>query len=871
MLQIKNIIKDYGDKENVVHALKGVSLNFRQSEFVSILGQSGCGKTTMLNIIGGLDRYTSGDLIIDGMSTKNFKDVDWDTYRNVRIGFIFQSYNLISHINILANVEMALVLSGISAQERRQRAIAALEAVGLKDQLHKRPNQLSGGQMQRVSIARALINNPDILLADEPTGALDSNTSVQIMDMLKEIAKDRLVIMVTHNKDLAEEYSTRIISLKDGLVIDDTNPYIIEEDVKDILASDKKEEQEVLNDNLDVVKEKEDKKLERQRIKEKKKKLAKTSMSFLTAIKLSFNNLMTKKGRTILTAIAASIGIIGVSLVLAISNGFTKYVDKMQTDMLAGYPVQISQKYYDIETLMGFMQGQMADTSNTANKFPTDGKVSSYQIDINALADAVKQNKITDEYIDYLEKMDKSLYGSIYYSYDMNMYVLNTISDSFVNKEIKIKQGNLEIPVKNKVIYLNKDESHPDVQDSNSPYQRVNSSLLTMGWDEITGEESFINSQYDLMYGRFPKEKHEVMLVLDTANRITEVTAGCLGLDPNKAYTFEELLTEANKEVVDSVSGKITKGRMTVYTNNEIYELDTESNLYKIKNYDALYNSDAGIKLEVVGIYRQKEGVSYATLNTGICYLNSLTQYMLQENLNSDIVNAQKADKQHSVITGNEFATDLGFANMATGGTTYNDAINSLGGSDRPTNINIYPVNFEAKEKIVAYLDKWNETHKSSDKVQYTDMAAMLASMLSQMIKILTIALTCFSAVSLFVSSFMIGIITYVSVVERTKEIGILRSLGARKKDIARVFNAETGIIGFAAGVIGVLITYILHIPINLLVNHFAGMTINICALHPVTALLMIALSMCLTLIAGLFPSSIAAKKDPVLALSATN
>lgn len=832
MLQLKNIVKDYGEKENIVHALKGVSLNFRKSEFVAILGQSGCGKTTLLNIVGGLDRYTSGDLIIDGVSTKKYQDVDWDAYRNVRIGFIFQSYNLINHIDILSNVEMSLTLSGVPAKERKERALNALEAVGLKDQAKKKPNQLSGGQMQRVSIARALINNPDIILADEPTGALDSNTSIQIMDLLKEIAKDRLVIMVTHNPDLADQYSNRIIRLSDGEVISDTNPYEI---VKEQVSED-----------MDM-----SKRPDRQETREKKKKLAKTSMSFWTAIKLSFNNLMTKKGRTILTSIAGSIGIIGVALVLAISNGFTQYVDNMQTDMLAGYPIEIAEESYDYEMLLGFLQGDGLPASETAEEFPDTKVVSSYDIDVNKIMkEAVYNNTLDEEYIAYLENMDKSWYSSIYYGYGLNINVLT--------------KRNLEYLKDFKGEYLLLDKSsYKDLDATSSPYQIANDKVIGTGWNEIKGPEAFINSQYDCLYGSFPTQKDEVMLVVNKSNQLSALSMAALGLDPDETYTFESLIETINSNP------------LKVYTNNEFYYKDGE--LYKAYKGKDLYNTEKGFALKITGIYRQKEGTSFQTQSEGICYTQALTQYILQDSMTSDIVVAQRVSEKKDVRTGEELVEENDMSSMSAimaGGSvgtakTLKSVLAELGGIDTPNTINIYPVNFETKGYITAYLDEWNTQHADdeSKQVNYNDMAALLASMLSEMIRILTIALTAFSSVSLVVSSFMIGIITYVSVVERTKEIGVLRSLGARKKDISRVFNAEALIIGFTAGVIGVLVTYILSIPINLIINWKVGMAINICALHPLAALAMVALSMFLTFVAGLIPSRLAAKRDPVVAL----
>ena len=664
MLQLKNIVKDYGDKENVVHALKGVSLNFRESEFVAILGQSGCGKTTLLNIVGGLDRYTDGDLIIDGVSTKKYQDVDWDAYRNVRIGFIFQSYNLITHQDILSNVEMALTLSGIPAKERKERALKALEEVGLKDQAHKKPNQLSGGQMQRVSIARALINNPNIILADEPTGALDSNTSIQIMDILKDIAKDRLVIMVTHNPELADQYATRIIRLSDGEVIGDTNPYeVVDEEIK--------QEEVVL-----------DKKEARKITKEKKKTLARTSMSFLTAIKLSFNNLMTKKGRTILTSIAGSIGIIGVALVLAISNGFQQYVDNMQTDMLAGYPIEIAEESYDYEMLLGFLQGEglPQDESTKKEEFPDTQEISSYDIDVQKIIkDAVYKNTLDEEYVQYLEDMDKSWYSSIYYDYAMKMNVLTNRNLSYLKSQ--------------KGAYLLLDKA-TNTDALTNPVQPAKSQLIGTGWAAIKGPEAFINAQYDKLYGTFPTQKDEVLLVVNTSNQLSAMTMAALGLDPFKTYTFEELMEALNANP------------LKVYTNNEYYYLDSDD-LYKVNDKKALYESDKGISLKVVGIYRQKQGTSFSTLSEGICYTQALTNYMLSQAMDSEVVKAQRLNSEKDVRTGEDLVEESEMSDMAAiisgGGSAVSNAktqksvLRELGGIDTPTAINIYPVNFEMK------------------------------------------------------------------------------------------------------------------------------------------------------------------------------
>ena len=822
MLQLKNIVKDYGKDENVVHALKGVSLNFRDNEFVSILGQSGCGKTTLLNIIGGLDRYTSGDLIIDGISTKKFQDVDWDAYRNGRIGFIFQSYNLINHIDILSNVEMSLTLSGVPAAERKERALKALEAVGLKDQVKKKPNQLSGGQMQRVSIARALINNPNIILADEPTGALDSNTSIQIMEILKDIAKDRLVIMVTHNPDLAEEYSTRIVRLSDGEVVSDSNP--CEDETIDTNEEINTRKVETSSE----ISKKELRKINR----EKKKKLAKTSMSFITALKLSFTNLMTKKARTILTAVAGSIGIIGLSLVLAISNGFSSYVKTMEQDMLAGYPITIEKNSIDYASAMdlisnGSMGGGSSSSSDDSSLYPDTGKIepSSSVEQLTSLTNIMQTNTLDSDYMDYLSKMDKKLYGSIYYKYNMKINVVGKpykkLFESYANLV------GLVSPSYASLIYNNKD---------NLDYLNISDMTSMVTLNEITGDETFVNNQYDCLYGAFPKSKDEIILIVDESNRISDFTLAALGMkvqfrtkteNMTESYTFEEIIQQVNENP------------LKVYANNEYYYDATtgENKYYKANNTQDLYTSETTdcVELKVVGIYRKKESVSYTTMQTGIAYTSELVEYLLDKNYNSDVVEAQRGQDEYVLTVDGEYpgtASDS-IGSMFGAGTSISDkdvALEVLGGSKNPVAIYIYPTDFDSKEGITNYLDAWNETYSANKEkqVSYNDMAAIIASTLSQMIRIITIALAAFSSVSLVVSSFMIGIITYVSVVERTKEIGILRSLGARKKDISRVFNAETLIIGFIAGVIGIIITYILSIPINLIINWKAGMVLNL-------------------------------------------
>lgn len=803
MLKLEGITKDYKAGDGVVHALKGIDLEFRRTEFVSILGHSGCGKTTMLNIIGGLDRYTDGDMSIDGVSTKKYKDVDWDTYRNIRIGFVFQSYNLIQHLTILDNVAMAMTLSGVGLAERKRRAEEALRTVGLEEQIKKLPNQLSGGQMQRVSIARAIVNNPEIILADEPTGALDSATSVQVMELLKEISKTKLVIMVTHNRELAEKYSTRIVSVKDGEIVGDTMPY---DGSDDETKAEKSEEFNATD-------------------KEKKQKLKKSSMSYSTAIKLSFKNLMTKKGRTLMTSIAGSIGIIGVCLVLAISNGFSNYVNDLQQTVLAGYPVQIAQQTFDTNVLLSMLMGGTSGSDKKV-QYPDDGTIYQYNA-LDMINSAIIQNDFGQEYIDYVNIVkEKGWANSVTYSYGMNMTVVGKISNLFSadTYEQVNSSGTLNINMD-----FDSEKITPNI-----------------GWSEMIGDEEFITSQYDIIAGKFPENKNQVVLVVDTYNQSN--------ISVLKGLGFSETDTKIGYD-------EIVGTKLRVVANNDIYE-QGENGLFAEKSTSAqleqLFNapaSDTNLEIEVVGVLRPKEGVQLALLSSGINYTSELTQYLLEVNAESDIVKAQAASTDTDVTTGLPF----------TGSNTYRKAMQKLGGDSTPTGMNIYPKDFEGKEAIIAYLDEWN-TNNPSAKVVYVDMSEMATSMLNEIIRIISIVLVCFAAISLVVSSVMIGIITYVSVVERTKEIGILRSLGARKIDISNVFNAETFIIGLMAGVIGVIVTYILSIPINLIIYNLVEIG-TLCMLSPWHALLMIVVSFALTLIAGLVPSSVAAKKDPVEAL----
>lgn len=753
----------------------------------------------MLNIIGGLDRYTDGDMSIDGVSTKKYKDVDWDTYRNIRIGFVFQSYNLIQHLTILDNVAMAMTLSGVGLAERKRRAEEALRIVGLEGQMKKLPNQLSGGQMQRVSIARAIVNNPEIILADEPTGALDSATSVQIMELLKEISRTKLVIMVTHNRELAEQYSTRIVSVKDGEIVGDTMPY----DGSDESSTEKKVEFEVTD-------------------KEKKKKLKKSSMSYSTAIKLSFKNLMTKKGRTLMTSIAGSIGIIGVCLVLAISNGFSNYVNELQQTVLAGYPVQIAQETFDTNVFLNMFMGGTSG-SDGRTQYPDKDTVIQYNPS-EMISSAVIENDFGQDYIDYVNKVKENGWASsVTYSYGMDMTV--------IGKTVNVLGA--------------------------ENYEKVNpsggfdmSGLIVpkadIGWSEMIGDEEFIMSQYDLVAGTFPQNKNQVILVVDSYNQAN--VSVLLGLG----------FRSSQKEVsFDDIVGT----KLRVVANDDLY-VEGENGLFAEKTDSAalkeLYlapESETNLEIEVVGVLRPKEGTQLALLSTGINYTSELTQYLLGVNSKSRIVEAQSANTSTDVTTGMPF----------TEKDTYRKAMQKIGGDSTPTGMNIYPKDFSGKEKIIAYLDQWNADNPDSE-VVYVDMSEMAAGMLNEIIRIISIVLVCFAAISLVVSSVMIGIITYVSVVERTKEIGILRSLGARKIDISNVFNAETFIIGLLAGVIGVIVTYILSIPINLIIYNLVEIS-TLCMLSPWHALIMIVVSFVLTLVAGLVPSSVAAKKDPVEAL----
>ena len=766
MLEIKNINKSYKVGDYKQKVLKDVSIKFRENEFVSILGQSGSGKTTLLNLIGGLDRYDTGDIIINGKSTKHFKDKDWDAYRNNSIGFIFQSYNLINHISILDNVEMGMTLSGVSRKLRRERAIEVLKKVGLGDHINKKPNQLSGGQMQRVAIARALANNPDIILADEPTGALDSKTSKSIMNLIKEISKDKLVIMVTHNEEIADEYSSRIIKLSDGVIIEDSNP--VEE-----------------ND------------------KESTYKLKKTSMSFITALNLSLRNIITKKGRTLLTAFASSIGIIGIALILSLSNGFDKQIEKFENDTLTNYPITIS-------------KGTMENTEEAMSLFTnTDGKYSDEKYIYKQKIDLEKMthiNNIDENYLNYLDSIDKNLIDGISYT---------RLSVMGINLLVKGKKTNM-------------------VSFSTS----LNSVMtIPKSFDE---GNNYLTNNYDLLYGKFPKEATDVLLVISSDNEVSEKVLENLGLDIEKEkFSFEDVL---NKELVyvinDNLYNKIKVGNKTIYMMKN--------------NYDELYDMSNNIKLKIAGIVRLKKDVKTGMFTPGIVFKDELGELIYEKNKNSEVVKSQKG-KDYFVLSGEKFTKESMISSEV-------EAISYLGGNKIPYIINIYPKDFNAKNKISELLDKYNENKTDEDKIVYKDYAKIFVDLSQNIMDAITYVLIAFSAISLVVSSIMIGIITYISVLERTKEIGILRSLGARKKDITRVFNAETFIIGLTSGLIGIIIARLLLFPVNMILENITSLQ-NVAILNPLHAIILIIISLILTLIGGYIPAVMASHKDPVESL----
>ncbi len=814
MLRLIDIKKDYNlNEKDVVHALKGINIDFRKSEFVSILGPSGCGKTTLLNIIGGLDDYTDGDLIINNKSTKKFKDSDWDSYRNHQIGFVFQSYNLISHQNVLSNVELALTLSGVSKKERRKKAIEALEAVGLHDQIYKRPNQLSGGQMQRVAIARALVNNPDIILADEPTGALDSKTSVQIMNILKDISKDKLIIMVTHNEDLAFEYSNRVIKLLDGNVIDDSNPY-----------NAKNDKDEELNNK-------------------------KISMNFLTALSLSFNNLLTKKGRTILTSFAGSIGIIGIALILSLSNGVKSYINKVEEDALSSYPLTVEKNTVDMNELMNsFMGIEKNKEEHEKDKIYSNNILADM---LSTMTKGLQTNNLKDfkTYIEGNTKL-KDLTLNIQYKYDVNL--------------------NIYKEEKNKVIQINPSNIFTKMMGmGNEQSQNMSEMASISGYQvftEMLDNDDLLKRQYDLVAGSWPKNEDELVLIVNEDNEISDYILYTLGIKN------QDEISEIFKKV--SI-GEEVESEISSYNYDDLlnlqYKLVLPTSLYeKVGNkWTPIITEDGikkvvsnGITLKVVGIIRGNEEATSTSINGSVGYKSSLITKIVNLINESKIVKEQKANSNINVFTGTTFD------NL----NTYERNLETLNVFDfeSPSSISLYAKDFDSKEEIIDIIDNYNEKQKDKDKeeniIRYTDIVGTMIGSVSSIVNTISYVLIAFVTISLVVSSIMIGIITYISVIERTKEIGILRAIGASKKDVSRVFNAETIIVGFSAGLIGILVTVLLNIPINIIIKNITGIS-GISKLPFFGAIILIAISVILTLIAGLIPSRIASKKDPVEAL----
>ena len=969
MLKLKEIKKDYTVGDSCVHALKGINLEFRENEFVAILGHSGCGKTTLLNIIGGLDQYTSGDLIINDKSTKNFTDEDWDSYRNHSIGFVFQSYNLIPHQTVLSNVELALTLSGVAPAERRERATEALKKVGLGDQLNKKPNQMSGGQMQRVAIARALVNDPDILLADEPTGALDSETSVQIMDILKDISRDKLIIMVTHNPELAMNYASRVIRLRDGLIVDDSAPYSSDGEPRLVPAKTKK-----------------------------------TSMSFLTALALSMNNLLTKKARTILTAFAGSIGIIGIALIMSLSNGIQNYIDKVQEDTLSSYPITLQAEAVDMTSMMTSLMGVHADA--VENQHDKDAVYSStvmYEM-MNSMVSADTQTNNLKAFKEYIEKDGNEInqyISSIQYSYDLDM-----------NLYAEDVDGNI---VKTDVVELFQNAMSQTFGGDYSTYFNTFGDAYSAmdAWQEMLPGENgeainpLLKEQYDVLYGRWPDKYDEVVLVVDNNNEVSDLVLYALGLKSNSTLSEdmeafmaqESLRTDKESWSYEDVCSRTFR---YIFPADEYEYDDDEGEYIKVDNEDlglkTLYKN--GLEVKIVGIIRQNEDAMSGMMTGAIGYTHELVEHVVNEAAKKELVRKQLADPEHDVFNNLPFlddedeaftksskteaakeyianATDEeladlyvkymsvpeddyvqelideqmvdltrediekmvldyypGYSSMLKkmdddtlfeyvgkmmseqikeqyaiqmermysylsdstlahdfellsledddylwlyenamppvySTSTLKDNLKKLGyvDLDNPSKINIYASTFENKDAIADAIERYNDSVDEDDKIEYTDIVALLMSSISTIINVISYVLIAFVAISLVVSSIMIGIITYISVLERTKEIGILRAIGASKRDVSRVFNAETFIIGLIAGVIGIGSTLLLNIPINIVVHNLTGIYAINSALPAVGAVALVVISVGLTFIAGLIPSGLAAKKDPVEAL----
>ena len=1001
MLELKGIKKDYLAGENTVHALKGIDLRFRRNEFVSILGPSGCGKTTMLNIIGGLDQYTEGDLIINGRSTKDFKDRDWDTYRNHSIGFVFQSYNLIPHQTVLQNVELALTLSGVSKAERRKRAKKALEDVGLGNQLSKKPSEMSGGQMQRVAIARALVNNPDIILADEPTGALDTETSIQVMEILKEISRDRLIVMVTHNPELAEQYSSRIIRVLDGKLTDDSRP-LTEEEYQRELQADKAE-----NENG--------------------QKLKKPSMSFGTSFSLSLKNLFTKKGRTMLTSFAGSIGIIGIALVLSISQGFNTYINTIQEETLSSYPLTIQKTNTDLSALMEtFMGSATSDSTHSNDAVYKKSAIYDMMDALNNMETSENDLKSFKSYIESKRKDSESdlhrAVNGVQYSYDLDMLIYTK------NVDGTIIHSDTEELMQEMVLEHMGIDMQAMTNASTSMFGEDATSMMSMGmggssmnlWQELLPGDNgkpindLLKKQYDVVYGSWPNSYDEIVLVLDENNELDDMTLYALGLEPKEDVdSIMEAAVNGKELQKDNKSwsyADICSMDFRTILNSDCYRYDESTGLYTdLRDTEAglQYLYDNGLKLKVTGIIRPNEDTTAPMLSGSIAYTSDLTKYIIEHSKESDAITAQKDSKNTDIFTGLPFKDTSGSTSDADkqtafleylnelddGGkaqayvqimsipteeqlndsvqqtmqgmsrsdmeaamlqgmtqqmsmsegdvqsylesmsddeitdtftqmmqqqvkaqyaqqvqqqmaamqpaelvgalnqllptltteqcanyydemmqfsdSTYEDNLKALGDIDLddPASINLYAATFEDKDVIEDAIADYNEGKDEMAQIQYTDYVGLMMSSVTKIINTITYVLIAFVAISLIVSSIMIGVITLISVQERTKEIGILRAIGASKRDVSSMFNAETIIIGFTSGLLGIVVTYLLCIPINLLVHHLTGIQ-NLSAVLPVpAAIILIAISVLLTLIAGFIPSKSAAKKDPVVAL----
>ena len=849
MLRLENITKEYVTGDSRVEALKGITLQFRKSEFVSILGQSGCGKTTLLNIIGGLDRYTTGDLVINGKSTKEFKDRDWDSYRNHSVGFVFQSYNLIPHQTILSNVELALTLSGVSKSERKKKAIKALEAVGLGEQIHKKPNQLSGGQMQRVAIARALVNDPEIILADEPTGALDTQTSVQVMEILKKISKDRLIIMVTHNPDLAEKYSTRIINILDGKITGDSNPYSIEE-----------EEKEDRTPKAD----------------------SKVSMNFLTALSLSKNNLMTKKGRTILTAFAGSIGIIGIALILSLSSGMQSYINRVEEDTLSSYPITVQEETIDMASMKTSLMGENEETEHE------DGKVYSKNIVndmLSTISTKVQSNNLEEfkKYLDDENSEIRDYMNAVQYSYNLDLNIYKEDEDD--------------------VVQVNPSQVFSKLGMENMENMMV---AETDVWQELLDNQELLESQYDVLAGKWPENYNEVVLIVDENNEIYDYTLYALGiLDQDElADKYQRILDgeEVEDEAIKEYTyDELLNTKFKVLLNTDYYEKDGDIWIDNSEDEDYIKEKlENAEEIKIAGIIRQKEGTVATAMSGTIGYTKELKEYVINKVNGAEIVKEQKENQDINVFTGAEFPEDpnasfdfssltdeqrmylasLSEEEMAAllqqytenASATYEGNLEKMGvvDLDAPSSISIYPKDFESKDQIASAIESYNQKQRDEGKeenvITYTDLVGTMMSSVSTIIDAISYVLIAFVGISLVVSSIMIGIITYISVLERTKEIGILRSIGASKKDISRVFNAETFIIGLVAGILGIVVTLLLNIPINIIIKSITDIP-NLASLPVVGGIILVAISMILTIIAGLIPARMASKKDPVEAL----